>query len=87
MDYTTTYNPGDEVWVMHQNKPHSFRIATIEISLYAPESPMSKYGNREILVETINTAPRNNPQHLRFDARACFPTKEALCKHVFSSTD
>ena len=84
MNVETKFNPGDEVWTMHQNKPHSFRISTIEISLYGPGSPMSKYGNSEVYVELIHTGQRNNPQHLRFSAKECYPSKEALCKALFS---
>lgn len=82
MDYSTKFNPGDEVWTMSQNKPHKFRVASVEITLTAPNSPMR---TREILVEHINTAPRNNPHRIMYDARACFATKKELFDHVFNS--
>lgn len=82
MEYSTKFNPGDEVWTMSQNKPHKFRVVCVEITLTVPNSPMR---TREILVEHINTAPRNNPHRLVYDARACFATKQELINHLFNS--
>ncbi len=82
MDYSTKFNPGDEVWTMCQNKLHKFRVACVEIILTPPNSPMR---SKEMLVEHINTAPRNNPQRLIFDARACFATKQELLTHLSNS--
>lgn len=31
MEVKTRYNIGDEVWTMHNNRPHCFRIAGIEV--------------------------------------------------------
>lgn len=84
MEYKTKFEPGQTVWTMLQNKPHQFRIAGIEIYLAPKEI---KVGNpSEIYIETINTASRNNPQHLRFGARDCFATKEELFDHLFNLT-
>ena len=82
MDYSTKFNPGDEVWTMFQNKPHKFRVACVEITLTPPNSPMR---SREMLVEHLNTAQRNNPQRLAFDVRGCFATKQELITHLFNS--
>lgn len=84
MEYTTKFNPGDEVWTMHQNKPHQFQVSSVEIVLTAPNSPM-RGRTTELLVEQINTASRNNPQWLRFAARECFATKQELINHLFPS--
>lgn len=84
MDYTTKFNPGDEVWTMCQNKPHQFRVASVEITLTAPNSPM-RGRTTEMLVEYIHTAQRNNPQRLVFDARNCFATKQQLIENLFNS--
>lgn len=84
MEYSTKFNPGDEVWTMSQNKPHQFRVAAVEITLSAPNSPM-RGRSTEILVELINTAPRNDPHRLTFDAQACFATKQELIDHLFNS--
>ncbi len=86
MEYTTKFNPGDEVWTMSQNKPHQFRVASVEITLTAPNTPM-RGRSTEILVELIHTAQRNNPQRLTFDARECFATKQELIDHLFNSTN
>lgn len=86
MDYSTKFNPGDEVWTMSQNKPHQFRVASVEITLTAPNTPM-RGRTAEVLVELINTAARNNPQRLTFDARNCFATKQELIDHLFNATN
>lgn len=85
MDYTTKFNPGDEVWTMHQNKPHQFRVASVEITLSAPSR--TEIRTREFIVEHINTAPRNNPQRLAFEARTCFATKQELIDHLFNTNN
>lgn len=82
MEYSTKFNPGQEVWTMYDNKPHQFRVAKIEITLSAPSFPMRE---REMLVELIHNNKRNNPQMLTFDARACFATKQELIDNLFNN--
>lgn len=82
MDFQTKFNPGQEVWTMYNNKPHFFRIATIEITLNAPSNPMRE---REVLYELIHNNKRNNPQRLAFDARNCFATKKELIDNLFNN--
>lgn len=84
MEYITKINPGDEVWTMSQNKPHQFRVASVEITISAPNSPM-RGRTTEVLVELIHTAPRNNPQRLKFNADLCFATKQELCNYLFNT--
>lgn len=84
MELKTKFNPGDEVWAMHQNKPRKFRISAIEIYLYAPGTPMVRR-HQEIYVEAVNDPnKRNNPQHLRYGADECFATMEDLKNHLFN---
>lgn len=85
MEYTTKFNPGDEVWTIYQNKPHQFRADSVEIKLSA--HTRTEIRTREFIVEHINTAPRNNPLRLAFDARYCFATKQELIDYLFNSTN
>jgi len=82
MEYTTKFNPGDEVWTIYQNKPHQFRVACVEIKVSA--HTRTEIRTREYIVEHTNTTPRNNPLRLAFDARDCFATKQELIDHLFN---
>lgn len=82
MEYSTKFNPGQEVWTMYDNKPHQFRVAKIEITLSAPSFPMRE---RELLIEHIHNNKRNNPQSLTFDARKCYATKQELIDNLFNN--
>lgn len=83
MEVKTKFNPGDEVWTMHQNQPRKFRISSIEIILHAPGLRLGR-SYVEIYIEEYNDPnKRMNPQHLRFRADQCFATKEELIKHLF----
>lgn len=85
MDYSTKFNPGDEVWTMYDNKPHQFTISLIEVTVATPRVRLSRPS--EVLVEYCHTAARNNPLRLSFDARNCFATKQELIDHLFNSTN
>lgn len=77
MEVKTKYEIGDEVWTMLNNRPHYFRIVAIGVFCYP-----NRIGVRNM--ENTNVCHRSNPQHLYFDEKMCFPTKEELIKHLFN---
>lgn len=79
MKIETTFNPGDKAWVMKNDKPHQFKIATMEIVVHEGGDPRTIYIDMERGLTMMD-----KDREYRYSSGKCFATKRDLLNSFLS---
>ena len=82
MTIKTSYNIGDEVWVMYNNKPTCLTIAAMDIGLHQKQLWVKYY----MQPYEIDPLKMSNVEYIPYNRTFCekdvFPTKDELIKSL-----